>query len=117
MTVGGWQTTIPRMKLSGLSHDELLTLCAWCHCVIPEDLECFGFGTRVRPTSKHLIADKQGKVLPLPLSSGREIITVVTMSNSAASRDGYDICFQTCSEACDEAAKNAVQIDFEPASS
>ena len=98
--VGGGLKSTQIMNLSKLSHDELLTRCSWCHGRMREDEECFGAGARVRPEAKVLLAGQDGKMLPLRLTSGRDIIVVVPGADSAAHADGYDVYFQTCSEAC-----------------
>ena len=67
---------------------------------MPEDQECFGAGARVRPAAKALLAGKEGTLLPMQLSTGREIIVVVPAAASEARVAGHDIYFQTCSEDC-----------------
>jgi len=98
--VGGGLKSTQIMNLFNLSHDELLTRCSWCHGRMHEDKECFGAGARVRPEAKASLAGHEGKLLPLRLMSGRDIIVMVPAVDSAAHADGYDVYFQTCSEAC-----------------
>ena len=88
------------MNLANLSQNELMVRCAWCHQHMSEDQECFGAGARVRPVAKELFAGNEGKLLPMQLSTGREIIVVVPAAASEARVDGHDIYFQTCSEEC-----------------
>lgn len=52
------------------------------------------------PAAKALLAGKDGTLLPMQLSTGREIIVVVPAAASEARGAGHDIFFQTCSEAC-----------------
>ena len=88
------------MKLTTLSQNQVMARCAWCHQFISEDQECFGAGARVRPAAKALLAGKDGKLLPMQLSTGHEIIVVVPAAASEARGAGHDIFFQTCSEEC-----------------
>ena len=88
------------MNLAKLSHNELMARCAWCHQHMHEDQECFGAGARVRPVAKTQLAGKEGTLLPMQLSTGREIIVVVPAAASEARVAGHDIYFQTCSEEC-----------------
>jgi hypothetical protein len=102
------------MNLSGLSENELLARCAWCHCVIPENQERFGTGGRLRPEGKVFLADNQGKVLGMPLVSGREVIAVVTTADSPARAAGHDVYFQICSDKCRAELVEAVRKEMEP---
>ena len=103
------------MDLANLSHDELLARCSWCHRRMPENQECFGAGARVRPEAKALLAGHEGKLLPMHLSSGRDIIVVVPGAASDARAAGHDVYFQTCSEQCCRALSDALRAEL-PAS-
>ena len=100
------------MNLSKLSQDELLTRCAWCHKVMPEDEECFAAGGKVTPEAKAFIAENEGKLLPLRLSIGQEIIAIVPTADSEARAEGNDIFFQACSEACCAATTAAIRAEL-----
>ena len=100
------------MNLTKLSQKQLMATCAWCHKVMPQDKECFGGGTRVWPTAKPLLVAQEGKFLPMPLSTGREIIAIIPTADSEARAAGYDIYFQTCSEECCAALAGAVRAEL-----
>lgn len=100
------------MDLTHLSHNELLARCAWCHQRIPEDQECFGAGARVRPDAKSLLSGHEGSLLPMLLSSGREVIVAVPALESEAREAGHDVYFQTCSEQCCRELSNALRAEL-----
>ena len=100
------------MNLANLSHDELLARCAWCHRRIPEAQECFGAGARARPEAKSLLSGHEGGLVPMRLSSGREIIVAVPTSESEARAAGHDVYFQTCSEQCCRELSNALRAEL-----
>ena len=100
------------MNLSKLTQKQLMKRCAWCHKVIPEDQECFGSGGKVWPSAKPLLAENEGKLIPMRLSTGREIIVVVPTSDSEARAEGYDIFFQACSEECGKAILAATRAEL-----
>lgn len=101
------------MKLTGLSKDKLLELCSWCHEFIPEDKDCFGFGVMLKDECQPLILGKEGTVVLLKTAAGREIISQVTTLNSAARRDGYEVCVQLCSEDCEAECRAVFRDEFE----
>ena len=102
------------MDLSKLSHNELLARCSWCHGVIPEDHECFGAGAKLRPEGKRLLALNEGKLLPMRLGTGSEVIVMMTTADSKARAAGHDVYFQTCSERCCAEVSKALKAELEP---
>ena len=100
------------MNLANLSHNELLARCAWCHKRIPEDHECFGAGARMRPEAKRLLSGHEGNLLPIALSSGREVIVAIPTAESDARAAGHDVYFQTCSELCCRELSDALKKEL-----
>jgi hypothetical protein len=78
-----------------------------------EDKECFGAGGYVWPAVKSLVAGLQGKLVPMRLSTGREIIVLVPTADSKARAEGYDIYVQACSEECCEAVSGAIRAELQ----
>ena len=100
------------MNLAKLNQKQLMTRCAWCHKVISQKNERFGGGTRVSPAAKPLLTAHEGKLIPMPLTTGREIIAIVPTADSEARAAGHDIYFQTCSEECCTAVSNAIRAEL-----
>ena len=100
------------MNLENLSQKELTARCSWCHEVLQENTECFGVGGKVWPAAKPLIARLQGKLAPMRLSTGREIIVVVPSADSEARAEGNDIYVQACCEACAAAVSSALRAEL-----
>jgi hypothetical protein len=101
------------MDLSKLDHNELLARCAWCHRRLAEDQECFGAGAKVRPEAKALLAENEGQLLPMQLSSGRQIIVMIPTAASEARAAGNDIYFQACSEECCKELTGALRVELQ----
>ena len=100
------------MNLSKLSQKALLARCAWCHKVLPKDKECFGAGGHVWPAAKPVLVGYEGKLLPMRLSTGREIIAIVPTADSDARAAGHDLYFQACSEECGAAISGAIRAEL-----
>ena len=100
------------MNLAKLTQKQLMKRCAWCHKVMPEDKECFGAGGKVWPSAKPLLAGHEGSLMPMRLSTGREIIVGVPTLDSDARAEGHDIFFQACSEECGNAISRAVRAEL-----
>src|ERR1043166_2272237 len=97
------------MNLSKLSQEDLLSRCAWCHRVIPENHECFGSGLRVRPERRAEVVPHEGRLVPLRLASGREMIVMVATADSKARAAGHDLYVQTCSRECSQAIDDVMR--------
>ena len=100
------------MNLSKLSQKNLQARCSWCHKVLPEGEECFGAGARIWPSARPLLAEHEGKLFPLRLSTGHELIVIVPTADSVAHAEGHDIFFQACSEKCGAAISGAIKAEL-----
>jgi len=89
-----------------------MNTCAWCKKNIPDNVEVFGMGAKIRQgiNLKH----KEGQYLKLSLLNDRTVHGFVTTEGSDAKEDGYDLMFMACSEECANDMRNALQeeIDF-----
>ena len=79
---------------------------------MPPDQECFGAGAKVRPEARQAVAQKAGTLLPMQLTSGREVIVIVPGTDSEARKAGDDLYFQTCSEDCCQQLTEALRNEF-----
>ncbi len=83
-------------------------ICAWCNKRIPEGVPVFGLGVKSRPS-----VDLQawgGKIIPMSLVlTNKTVPAMVTTSDSDAKREGKDLMFMTCSQACAESLKDALE--------
>jgi hypothetical protein len=100
------------MNLSKLSQEKLLARCAWCHKVLSKDKECFGVMGRVWPAARPVLAGHEGKLVPMRLSAGQEIIGIVPTADSDARAAGHDLCFQVCSKECGAAISGAIRAEL-----
>jgi hypothetical protein len=88
--------------------------CAWCRKPIGPEDEVFSVGARARPW----VRLPEGGVLALALDAEhRRVLAIVPTRDSDAKRAGNDLLFATCSQACAEALREALQkqIDFKVA--
>ena len=97
------------MNLSTLSQQELQARCAYCHQLVPEDQECFGIGARARSEMRDHLRAYEGKLVPLTLGGGREVIAIVIPADAPARREGYDLYFKGCSEECVRALREELR--------
>jgi hypothetical protein len=90
--------------------DTLLHTCAWCNQYIAPDDEVYGFGARA---SKGIdLEDKEGQFVSLMLAlENKTIFAMVPPKESPASEAGYDLMFITCSQACAEELKEALESE------
>ena len=65
-----------------------------------------------RPDAKSLLSGHEGSLLPMLLSSGREVIVAVPALESEAREAGHDVYFQTCSEQCCRELSNALRAEL-----
>lgn len=100
------------MNLKGLSQADLLSRCAWCHRVIPEHQECFGFGARIHPEAKPLTVGMEGKAVSLRLATGRGVVALVPAASSDAHSAGDDVYFQMCSAECCDEMSAALKVEL-----
>jgi len=100
------------MNLANLSQKDLTARCAWCHKVMPDDKECFWCRRSCMACCKAHHCRLEGKLVPMRLSTGREIIVIVPTADSEARAQGHDIYIQACSEECCTAASEAIQAEL-----
>lgn len=87
-------------------------ICAWCNREIPEGSRVFGLGARVRENI--LLNDFEGTIISLELfKTDKTVPAIVTTSDSEAKKDGYDLMFMACSQACAESLKTALNKEKE----
>ena len=88
-------------------HDAGESVCAWCERVIPEGREVLGVGAKALPgvdRRRH-----QGRAMRLHLvAADRSVRAMVTGADSPARREGHDLYFMVCSEACGAALRAAL---------
>ena len=88
--------------------DRFQSTCGWCSQAIPPGSPVFGGGAKVRPGVD--LSSKAGQVLSLYLvGPDKTILAAVPGPDSDARRDGYDLVFLTCSEACGNHLRDALQ--------
>jgi hypothetical protein len=102
------------MKLKRIPPEEALSRCAWCGKTIAEDVEVFGMGGKLRP-GIDLSAYEGAAVRITVATHGKDLIAVVPAADSDARREGKEILFMTCTEACGLDLKAAVQDILETA--
>ncbi len=100
------------MDLSKLSQAELMARCTWCHKRLSQDEECFGAGGRATPEAKAMLGEYEGKLFPMRLSTGRDLIVIVPAPDSPARAEGHDFYLQACSEACCAKATAAIRAEL-----
>jgi hypothetical protein len=91
--------------------ERLLHTCTWCMNPIPEGEERFAYG--VKANNSIDLTEKEGEfvTLDLALKKGKTVIAVVTTKNSKARKQGFDLIFLTCSQACAEELKEALDME------
>lgn len=87
------------------------TTCGWCGKHIPEDTEVYGAGAKARGDID--LEPHAGTVIEMTLLSvDKTILVAVTGKDSEAKRRGHDLMFMTCSEACGDKLKQALEKDM-----
>ena len=90
--------------------DRLLHICAWCNQVIDEEDEVFGFGAKASTNVD--LSDMEGDFVSLNLKLQDKIVfALVPAEGSQPRQEGYDLVFITCSEACAEELKEALDLE------
>jgi hypothetical protein len=88
--------------------DRFQSTCGWCGKTIPSDTEVFGFGAKARPGVD--LSGKAGQVLPMYLAAcDKTVLGAVAGLDSDAKREGNDLVFMTCSAACANLLRTALQ--------
>ncbi len=94
-----------------ISQEQATNQCAWCKTPIAPDDELFSVGAKARPWVKL----PEGGVLELSVdATHKRVLAIVPARDSPAKQAGNDLLFATCSQACGDALKSALQkqIDF-----
>jgi predicted nucleic acid-binding Zn ribbon protein len=88
--------------------DRFHSTCGWCGKTIPPDTEVFGFGAKLRPDVD--LSDKAGQVVPVYfVGHDKTVLAAVAGLDSDAKREGKDVVFMICSEACGHLLRAALQ--------
>lgn len=86
--------------------------CAWCTRRIEPNEEKFGFGARA--SSQTNLDGKEGEFISLDLALAQKtVVAMVVPEGSPAKEAGYDLMFVTCSQACAEELKHALQLEMD----
>jgi hypothetical protein len=90
--------------------ERLLHICTWCMKPIPKGEELFAYG--VKANNKIDLSGKEGEFVSLNLAfKEKTVIAIVTTQTSKARKQGFDLIFLTCSQACAEELKNALNSE------
>lgn len=88
--------------------DRLMRTCTWCLHDIQEGEGIFAFGFKA--SDEIDLADKEGDFVSLGLQLlDKTIVALVPTASSEARHMGYDLIFFTCSQACTDDLKEAIQ--------
>jgi hypothetical protein len=88
----------------------MLHTCAWCNQEIPEGSEVFGFGAR--SNSGIDLRGKEGQFVSLQLALiEKTVVALVPATGSTPRKDGFDLVFITCSRACAQELKAALEFE------
>jgi len=99
------------MKLKRIPPEKAMGRCGWCGKAISDDMEVFGVGGKLRPGVD--LSEFEGAAVRIALASRQKgLVAIVPAADSDARREGKDILFMTCSEACGFDLKSAVQEDL-----
>lgn len=90
----------------------LMHTCAWCNRRIEPDEEAFGFGAKA--SSQTDLRGKEGEFISLDLALAQKtVVAMVVPEGSPAKEAGYDLMFVTCSQACAEDLKQALELEMD----
>jgi hypothetical protein len=77
---------------------------------IPRGEEIFAYGVKANPTID--LTEKEGEFVSLNLAmKDKTVIAIVTTRSSRARKKGFDLIFLTCSQACAEELKGALNTE------
>ncbi len=94
---------------AGVATDRITSACAWCGSAIPEGDEVFGAGARIREGIDFVRGSGREGFLMEVTIAGRRVPVIVTGRDSEARRQGNDLLFMTCTAACAEELKAALE--------
>jgi hypothetical protein len=87
--------------------------CAWCGKDVPDECELFGVGAKLRGGMEFTSnPSESGFFMPVSIA-GKMVPAVVTGADSDARREGNELMFMTCSEACAQALREALLAEKE----
>jgi len=89
--------------------DMMSSRCAWCGGDIPQGGEVFGTGAKIREGIDFVQGGSAEGFFMEVTIDGRRVPTVVTGKDSDARKQGNDLMFMTCSLACAEQLKEALE--------
>jgi hypothetical protein len=95
-----------------ISQEEATSQCAWCHQELAPDAEVYSVAAQAKPW----VDLPRAGVLELSLDATHQrVLAIIPAPGSPARLAGNDLLFATCSQACAEALKAAIdkQFDFE----
>ena len=92
--------------------DAILPLtCAWCGKHIREDGEIFSLGVGILTTID--LEDREGRLIPVTLSlMDKTVSAIVTAKDSQAKKEGKDLAFPLCSQACGRSLRAALRTEI-----
>ena len=103
MLVGGAWELVPDEQT-----DAALILCGWCgDMVLPEDTPVFVTAKCFGSTDKY-----EGRMVLVPLSTGEQILGSVGTPDSQLRKDGKDIAFMCCKDACARKLRDALEDEM-----
>jgi len=95
-----------------ISQEQATSECAWCRQALEPEAEVYSIAARVKPW----VDLPQAGVLELSLDATHQrVLAIIPAPGSPAKQAGNDLLFATCSPACAEELKAAIekQFDFE----
>jgi hypothetical protein len=99
-------------KKTQIDVDEVINTCAWCRKRMSLHTERFSLGARVK--AKVDLIQHEGSILPIVLSkTSRTIMAIVPTHSSQAKKDGNDLLFTLCSQACGLKLKEKLQQELD----
>ena len=99
-------------KKKQIDIDDVANTCAWCGKRLPPNTECFALGAKVKASAD--LRQHEGGVLPMLLSkTNKSIMAIVPTRSSQAKKDGNDLLFSLCSQACARTLKKKLQQELD----
>ena len=98
------------MKARRVSTKKALGRCSWCGRRMHDNTPVYGMGGKKRPGID--LSEYEGSAILVTLSTiPKEVICMVTASDSPAKADGKDFMFMTCSETCAAEMKSVMDAE------
>jgi hypothetical protein len=89
------------------------TVCAWCEQAIADGYEVLGVGAKAMPSVD--LQRHEGRVMRLHLvTADRSVLALAKGADSSAKREGHDLYFMMCGEACAAALRAALAEETRP---